>query len=77
MSLFANNRVFLAVINQYIIDIIEVNIVAIHICQTKQEEGINKHYGEINVAEKGFNTYCSQRKYFGIITERDLILASD
>jgi hypothetical protein len=76
MFLFANNRVLFAVINQYVIHIIKVNTVAIHICQTEQKEGIARHYSEINVAEKGFNTYHSQRKYFGIITKGNLMLAS-
>jgi hypothetical protein len=76
MFLFPDDGIFFAVINQGVIDVVKVNIIAVHVRKTKKEWGVYGHDFEVDYAERRFYADRAQEGYFVVISEFDLVFAS-
>jgi len=76
MAPFTDHRVFFLAMNQNVSNVIEVNLMPIHVSKAEEERGIRSHDLEEDGAEGGLDANGADRHDIRVITKSNAMLAS-
>jgi hypothetical protein len=68
-----DNWVLVAVVNKDVVDVVEVDLVFIHVSQAEEKWGVRRHDSKENSAERGSDFNISDRDTLWIISESNSV----
>ena len=75
MATFAYCRIFFVAMHKYIADVVEVDVMFVHIAKTEQEWGIRMNDLKVCFAQGRADTCGTERYDVWIITEANAVVA--